>query len=192
MDGCVKPGRTGFPATIQGVFRSKLGRHCCIGRRAIRFWTFIPRRDSEHRAALRGASHGEHSCPAGSQWLQWEPKVVKTYGGSAVLVLDLEAAMPEREFIQSPTPACLVIVTRRSTGRLDSDPVIYSSGEALGATQIFFGRLHTSCPSRKLNLVQFVASRAAKPCAGAAIVPHAAQRRRSWGARFNPLLWRIP
>lgn len=105
MDGCVKPGRTGFPATIQGVFRSKLGRHCCIGRRAIRFWTFIPRRDSEHRAALRGASHGEHSCPAGSQWLQWEPKVVKTYGGSAVLVLDLEAAMPEREFIQSPTPA---------------------------------------------------------------------------------------
>ena len=132
MDGCVKPGRKGFPATIQGVFRSKRGRHCCIGRRAIRFWTFIPRRDSEHRAGLRGASHGEHSCPAGSQWLQWEPIVVKTYGGSAVLVLDLEAAMPEREFIQAPTPACLVIVTRRSTCRLDSELDIdfYSSGQS--------------------------------------------------------------
>ena len=56
--------------------------------------------------------------------------------------------MPEREFIQSPTPVCLVTVTRRSTARLDSDPVIYSSGEALGATQIFFGRLHSLCPSR--------------------------------------------
>src|SRR5579859_1678064 len=48
---------------------------------------------------------------------------------------------------------------------LDSETVIYSGCNPLGAAEIALGGLHGNMPKKKLNLLQFTACGAAKPSA---------------------------
>ena len=58
--------------------------------------------------------------------------------------------------------------------RLDPDPVVYGSGDALGAAEVPLGRLHRDVPQEELNLLQVAASSAAEVSARPTPMPHAA------------------